>query len=190
MKTPRTIISLICLAAFFVVLLRPDNCHSQDSTGFEKILLVEKTRLKNEYAKPDRKIFHAGKRVSLERYSNDTVLRGKIESIPDSAVIIQNQVIPLSDIRTIRANRDKGVIKAGAIGSSLAAAVTLAGLMTAESSVHNTGNVNPWFFIAGVIADIFTVPVLIAGVIDHVAAKRYHLDRDYKISVSTISINN
>jgi hypothetical protein len=185
MTATRQIISLTSGMVFFIAFLIPYNCFSQDSAKYEKILLVERTILKKGQTKPTQKLFHVGKKIVIKRYSNDIVLRGKIESISDTSIIMKRQAIPLTDIKTIYANRGIVTIKVGAVASTVTAWVTLAGLVIAETSINNVGYQNLLFFICGVAADIFTIPILIIGIIDHVTAKHYHLDRDFKIMVKT-----
>jgi hypothetical protein len=185
MKTSHFLLKIVLFAMLAVFCSYAG--HSQDKDTTEKVLLVERNSLKAGQSKPTQQEFHCGKRIALSRYSNDTVLSGKIAAIKDSSVIVNEQSIPLTDIKTIKARRATAVIRTGAVTFSLSALLTLLGVSVAESSIHKSGNINPWLFVGSATAGVVALTVLIVGLIDRATATCYHMDRDFKISVKTLN---
>jgi hypothetical protein len=186
MTTIRQIISLTSGIVFFIAFLVPYNCFSQDSAKYEKILLVERTILKKEQTKPTQKIFHIGKKVAIRQYSSDTLLRGHIESIMDSSIVIKGKTIDLKDVKQIKVIRGSSIIWTGAAASTFSLSLLLTGYLVANSSENSNTDLGMGFAFIGVVGFFCTVPVLIYGIIDKLTAKHYHMDKDFVIMVKTI----
>lgn len=174
---------LVTCGLFAVLILNfPFDSFSQDSVKTEKILLVERKTLKNWQTKPTQRIFHTGKKVAIKRYSNDSLLRGHIESIMDSSIIIKGETVPLKDIRRISVIRGETISWVGAAASALSLGVFAGGYIVINSvEYRGLGAI-----VFGVLGSFCAVPVLIFGIIDRVTAKHYHLDKDFVIMVKTV----
>ncbi len=177
---------MTCGMVFFVSFLKPYNCFSQDSSKYEKILLVERTVLKKGQTKPTQRIFHIGKRVAIRQYSSDTLLRGHIETIMDSSIVIKGRIIDLKDIKQISVIRGASIIWAGAAASTFSLSLLLTGYLVANANENANTDLGIGFALIGVAGFFCSVPVLIYGIIDKLTAKQYQLDKDFVIMVKTI----
>ena len=168
---------------FFVFSL---DSFSQDNTISNKILLVKRTYLKSWQTEPTQKKFHIEKKVTIKRFSNDTVVRGKIISIMDSSIIIDSKIIPLKDIKRISLIRGETAIGIGAVTTGICLGFFIwGGVQMSNDHLGNMEGVG-MVLLSFMAAVCITGPVLIYGVIDRVTEKHYHLDKDFKISVKTV----
>jgi hypothetical protein len=154
-----------------------------------KILYLESTKLKAGQTHPTHKIFSDGNKISVKRYSNGTLLHGKIEAIGDSSIIIKGKTIFLKDIKSIHANRKPTIFIVGGI----IPIATIAILYPLYKFQENQNINNPDYFPGGLLdltigSIAVGVVTEVVGIIDLVIVKHYHLDKDFIITVKTLKI--
>lgn len=85
------------------------GCTGQDSLRNEKYLIIESTKFIGWQSQPIRKILTAGISVAIKKYNNDTIIRGKIDYLTDSSLVINKHSINLNKIEKIKIIAKKGM---------------------------------------------------------------------------------
>jgi len=160
------------LILFFAII--SFNCFSQITTKPYKMLFVEKNTKAKWQATPFHTFFIVGDRIKIERFSNDTVLSGKINFINDSSLVLKKDIILVKDIKEINFVRGGTAIVGAAILVS-SVALTLS---------------NKIFFEQGIIpfgAGLVTFGV---GIIRLLLTKHYRMDKKFTITIKPTDIKD
>jgi hypothetical protein len=179
--TKRKIELFLTLGMLIFLTFSSYDCLSQDTTTTQKILLLEKTTLKSGQTKPSQKIFYINNKIVVRRYSNTKVLRGRIDSINDSTIIVKGKSIDIKDIKIINKNKGEAIIRVGEVATIISIGMPIIGYIEFNNNSKMDGFT--YGVISAMVTILITVPVLVIGFIDRVTEKHYHLDKNYKLIV-------
>jgi hypothetical protein len=174
---------LTCGIIVFMTFLFSFNCFSQDSNRTKRILYVERTRQYANQTEPTHKKFTEGNKVAIKRYSNDTLVHGKIEAIEDSSIIIKGKIIFLKDIKSIHVNRKPTFFIVGGLIPVVTSSVVY---VLSIQNPNNPAFDGPAWFLLTMISITVGVGIEIVGIIDALTVKHYHLDKDFIMTVKTV----
>jgi len=180
----------------FLLILTGDlislNCYSQDSISKEKVLIIATIKSPAGYPlkNPKYRTIKQDKKISIKRYNNDTVLKGKITSITDSTITIDKQIIKIAEIRKINAGRGKLETIIG-----LSTFISLSGVAAYREATYrpdyaeNGDDLNSWpFFYSqmtiGCLAFTGGIVAIIGG-IELITSKYYNLEKNCRLIVGT-----
>jgi len=179
--TKRKIQLLLTFGMFMLMTFQISfNCYSQDSSRTIKILYIERTTLESNQTHPTHKIFRIGNKIKINRYSNDTILRGKIESIGDTSIILQSKIVALNDIKCIKKSGGNIMF---VIGALTPIAGTIIGSATSPNNDFDRAIGTYVGLIYGVLVGVV---IEMVGVMSIVAERKFHLDKDYIMTIKTV----
>jgi len=171
---------IVAFITFFVIIQR--DCYAQDSVKAKKILIVEQTTRKKWQPPASPTIFKEEDKVTLVINGNDQKLRGRIEVISDSLIIVEGHIINLSEIKSIKAF--KGVITTLTGFNSIILSV---GMLVYFHGTDNPYNEDSYAQTGSLIVSlVFAVGggvAAVVGLINVTSAKNYRLGSDYKMYV-------
>ena len=178
-KRKGTITMTCILVALQTFLISPD-CISQNTSSTQNILVLQKTTLKSGQTKPDQKIFKQNCSISVRRYSNPKVLRGKIDSINNSSIYLKGNLVDIKDIKRINTFRGKALTFIGP--TLILTSISLSQFAFTPPNEYGNSYITLAFFpvFFGFVGGMI---VTCTGLIEILTTKHYHLDKDYKIVI-------
>jgi len=170
----------VMFIAFFVVIQQ--DCYAQDSVKAKKILVVEQIARKKWQPPASPTIFKEKDKVTIVINGNDEKLRGQIEVISDSLIIVEGHIINLSDIKSIKAF--KGVITTlTGFSSIILSFAMLATFHGSNTSYYEDEYAQTASLIVSAVFAAAGGAVAVVGLINVTSAKNYRFDSDYKMCV-------
>jgi hypothetical protein len=176
------------LVAFLITF----NSFSQDSIITKKILLLQKTSIENGHERLVQKKFRVSSRVAILRYSNDTVMHGRIKIISDSSIVLNGKTILLKDIKRINASRGPSIFIIGASIPILTLGITSAIYeRNKKNDLTNNGdeflNLDGIGYAVAVLGSIEIGAIVeLVGIIDAAVPIHCRTDKGFVIKVKTV----
>ncbi len=184
---------LFCLTLVFQI---PQQSLAQDSIKQHRVLVVDNSNARvqnspfpNMPSVPGPpKIFKKGKRVTITKNSSNEKIRGRIECLGDSSIIINGQTINLSDVSSIKAYR--GVETAIVGGSAFVASFSLFGIFTGTyvPDYNDEGEDQNRYSlfnkqIVTIVVGFASGVVALVGIISLASSKRYRMEDGYQLKI-------
>lgn len=166
-----------------VIFTQPFKCYSQDNIK-KRILVIERIEKKDWQKRPTIVEFEKGDRTLVKRFSNDTVKRGKIESVSDSSITIKGTVIKLKDIKSIRRIRGKNglIVGSSIMGISFLETMYFATLPPKYNSAGD--NVNGYKAINGIYGMLGMFVgggIIVISALDAVSVRHYNINNKWRM---------
>jgi hypothetical protein len=187
----RLLKSLFKISFLFVVLriYIPTSCYSQDTIRKENFLVIESTKFKGWQKPPTRVIFNKGEKVKIKDY-NDRVIKGKIDTILDSCIVIDGNKIKINDIKEINTASNKGLkVTLAGLGTIVFSAGMMVLSIVFYPEIYNDEgeDINRWsrfYYQLGIsMIAIVGAKLTLGGILILATVKHYRIDKNWKIYV-------
>ncbi len=160
-----------------------------DSLQFKRILLIQRSVIDTSSVCTEQRKFHVGNRIAIKLYSNDLCIKGRISGIGDSTMTIGANTILYKHIKEIHSLRGRDIFIFGGVSYILPLGISIA-LIARGVQQQSMGNEYAGDYFLGAMAVAFmgltiSSAIELFGIIYRITAKRYNLDKNYKIIVLT-----
>jgi len=167
------------------------NLSTKDNSTYQtNTLVAQRTRLRDGQELTSQVMFLIGKKVYIRRYNNDTLVKGVLECVTDSSIMIKGKLIKIKDIKIISKHRGGDIL---IIGLSSLAVLTVAIFVDKalfDPGVDKYGNaIEAHGYYESEMAFLFcgfldVVTVIPTGLIKLSLTRHYKMDRGWKLKVA------
>jgi hypothetical protein len=188
----RLLKSVFKISFLFMVLgcIVPTCSFSQDSLRIERLIIIESTKFTGWQNPPTRVIFNKGEKVKIKKY-NDTTIKGRIDTLLDSSIVIGGKQVKINEIKGINAVSNKGATIT-IIG--LSTIVFSAGMMALSTIIYpeiyndEDEDINRWsrfyYDLGFAMIGFVGAKLTLGGILILATVKHYRADRKWKLYVS------
>ena len=159
-----------------------------DTLAKSKKLIVEQTKLREGNKWPRHITFIAGKRIVIKKYHDKKIIRGPLEYVTDSSILVKGKFIKIKEIQSVQRHSGGTLLVVG-LSTSASFIIIAEGVNVLTvpkydkygDITNDPTNIIITIFVIGVL-DLFTV--VPAGIVQLALTKNYRMDKNWKIVIS------